>query len=78
VAVQSAGQPRVEYVQHRLAGTHVSPPGAGEWSVRWTAPAETIAPVIFHVAANSANDDNSQFGDYIYIDSLTVPPRSDR
>lgn len=34
------------------------------WVVRWTAPEDALA-VVLHVAANSANGDNSPFGDLI-------------
>jgi hypothetical protein len=30
--------------------------------------------VVFHVAANAANDDASEFGDYIYADDTVSIP----
>jgi hypothetical protein len=44
-----------------------------EWKVSWTAPAADSVAVL-NVAANAANGDESQFGDYVY--SLEL--RSDR
>jgi hypothetical protein len=35
------------------------------WTVLWTAP-ESGGEVRFNGAANAANQDDSQFGDYIY------------
>jgi hypothetical protein len=35
------------------------------WTVVWTAPA-TGGAVTFNAAANAANEDDSQLGDYIY------------
>jgi hypothetical protein len=43
------------------------------WTLRWRAP-ESPAAVVFHVAANVANDDASEFGDRIYTGSATARP----
>lgn len=67
----------VVYVQHTEEGT--GPVGGGEarWRVRWRAPGEEEArgPVVFHVAANAANDDASEFGDWIYAAEARSRPR---
>lgn len=50
----------VVYVSHAL-------PVEGDsvvWSVRWTAP-ESEDPVVFHLAANASNFDDSEFGDRV-------------
>lgn len=64
----------VGFAEHSFAGTTV----AGDsirWVLRWTAPAESRGPIVFHVAANAANDDDSPLGDFIYTTSLTtIPP----
>ena len=39
------------------------------WSVDWDAPSDDVGAVIFHVAANSANDDDSMLGDVIILKS---------
>ena len=56
----------VTYVQHSERGTIVDPPGTAAWRVEWTAPDTEGVPVLFHVAANAANDDASPLGDFIY------------
>ena len=43
-----------------------------QWKLSWQAPAEDVGPVIFHVAANSANDDDSMLGDVIILRSWTT------
>lgn len=55
----------VRYVQHSASGSGVSPSEVAVWSFRWTAPREE-GVVLLHVAANSANGDNSPLGDLIY------------
>jgi hypothetical protein len=42
------------------------------WAVEWTAPAQALADVAIHVAANAANDDNSEFGDHIFTAESTI------
>ncbi len=54
------------YVQHTEAGTKVAKPGSAAWTIAWTAPDAAGVPVVFHVAANAANDDASPLGDFIY------------
>jgi hypothetical protein len=45
----------------------------GRWTFRWTAPADAPGrAVVFHVAANAANDDDSPLGDFIYARALRV------
>lgn len=62
---------RVEYLTHTLVGTSVAAGGPGRWPFRWTAPAGAAGQaVVFHVAANAANDDDSPFGDFIYVRAL--------
>ena len=43
-----------------------------QWQLRWRAPAEDLGPVVFHVAANSGNDDDSMLGDVIILRSWTT------
>lgn len=64
--VFAPGQP-IQYIQHTKAGALVpAAAGAGTWTVRWTAPATGSDAVMFHIAANAANDDDSPLGDFIY------------
>ena len=64
---------RVQYAHHLRPGTHVAAAGSARWAVTWTAPATGSAPVVFHVAANAANDNDSPMGDYIYARGFSVP-----
>jgi hypothetical protein len=54
---------RVQYASHAGAAKADSL----EWQVDWHAPAQDVGGVIFHVAANSANDDASMLGDAILL-----------
>ncbi len=62
----------VGYIEHTEAGSAVTN-AAVRWTIRWTAPAAARGAVIFHVAANAANDDDSPLGDFIYTTALQVP-----
>jgi hypothetical protein len=63
---------RVQYAHHLRSGTTPLPAGSGRWTIAWIAPATPSGPVVFHVAANAANDNDSPMGDYIYARSFTV------
>jgi hypothetical protein len=56
----------IAYAEHTRLGTDVSHRGRARWVVEWTAP-EQGGSVVFHVVANAANDDDSEFGDFIYV-----------
>ncbi len=66
---------RVVYAAHTRAGNALTAPDTARWRLLWQAPA-THAPVVFHLAANAANGDDSAFGDVIFLraDSLGIPP----
>jgi hypothetical protein len=72
--VLAPGTP-VQYIQHTLAGSTVSTPGEGRWTVHWTAPGGQSGPVAFHVAGNAANDDASPLGDFVYTSATVIEPR---
>jgi hypothetical protein len=55
----------VQYAHQRLAGSALVAPDTARWVVLWTAPAEGGA-VVFNVAANAANGDDSSSGDFVY------------
>lgn len=65
----------VQYAQHTREGSDLRAAGEARWTVRWSAPRAARGPVVFHVAANAANDDLSEFGDAIYTHSVTVRRR---
>ena len=54
----------VWYAHHLRPGTAVAGDSA-RWTVRWTAP-DSHQDVVISAAAVSANDDNSNLGDYVY------------
>lgn len=55
----------VQYAYHQRPGTRLTGPNVVRWTLKWTAPSAGGA-VVFNVAANAANEDDSQFGDYVY------------
>jgi hypothetical protein len=75
VTVLSWGDPPVRYAQH--TAPRMAEAGSSSWTIEWTAPNESGGRVVFHVAANAANGDASEFGDYVYADSLLVGIRDD-
>jgi hypothetical protein len=66
---QGAGR----YLQHSRAGTALTAPDTARWTFEWRAPAD--GRVVFHVAANAANGDNSEGGDWIYTREFRVSRR---
>jgi hypothetical protein len=64
---------RVQYAHHLRSGTMPVPPGVGSWIVEWTAPAAPLGSVVFHVAANASDDNDSPLGDYVFARSFPVP-----
>ena len=58
----------VQYASHAGA----APADSLRWQVEWRAPAEEVGAVVFHLAANSANDDDSPLGDAIIAGSWLV------
>jgi hypothetical protein len=59
----------VQYLSHNLAGALVVTDHVARWRFRWVAP-RSSQRVVFHVAANAANHDASEFGDRIYTASF--------
>ena len=72
LAVQASNG--IQYVNQRHTGTAPAEPGTAKWTVLWTAP-QTRAPVVFHVAANAADNDGSARGDYVYTATARVAPQ---
>src|SRR5690625_90388 len=69
-----AANESLQYVQHSESGTSPLTPGEIEWSLIWTAPEEATGPILFHMAANAANGDVSEFGDWIYTLETRITP----
>jgi hypothetical protein len=56
----------IQYAQHTFRGTLAQSRGEVSWTVEWTAPASSAAPVLLHVVANATNDDGTPLGDFVY------------
>ena len=74
VAVTAATS--VQYVHQTADGAMPDAEGRARWTVRWTAP-EKPRRVLFHVAANAANGDDSALGDVVLAIEREVPPAAD-
>lgn len=70
--IVETADPAVQYAQHTEAGSRLEMPGHAQWTVEWWAPTEDAGDVIFHLVGNAANDDDSEFGDQIYADSVVI------
>lgn len=75
-AITEHGAPPIAYAHHTRAGTVPTAPDTARWVLEWTAPREAAGTVVFHVAANSADGDNSPLGDAIVAASLESRPAS--
>jgi len=62
------------FVQHNLTGSRAATTGANTWTIEWTAPPTAAGPVLFNVAANASNNDDSPLGDFIYVKSARSVP----
>lgn len=58
----------IQYAYHKRPGTSLTGPHVVRWTLRWTAPSSG-GSVMFNAAGNAANEDDSQFGDYVYTAS---------
>lgn len=61
-----------QYVQHTRESTEPSEANKNYWNVTWRAPESVSETVIFKVAANAGNGDQSEFGDFIYASEFKV------
>ncbi len=64
------GPDAVVYAQHAKLGTELTGNGMTSWTVEWHPPDTENSPITMHVAANAANNDASEFGDFIYTASV--------
>jgi hypothetical protein len=62
----------VQYVQHSAEGTEPTEEGINNWSIQWKAPEQVSSPIIFNIAANAGNGDQSEFGDFIYAEEIKI------
>jgi hypothetical protein len=63
----------VEYLNQRRKGNALASPGRATWNLTWTAPPADV-PVVFHVAANAADGDETAEGDYVHTLSVESAP----
>jgi hypothetical protein len=63
----------LRYANQRKEGATLTSPDAATWSLVWTAPADR-GPVVFQVAANAANGDETTDGDHIHTAAVEVLP----
>ncbi|HEX6202472.1 MAG TPA: choice-of-anchor V domain-containing protein [Thermoanaerobaculia bacterium] len=73
-AVQVEVAHEVAYAGHTASSADRGRGGAASWRVRWRAPREAPGPVVFHAAANAADYDDSEYGDFVYTASATARP----
>jgi hypothetical protein len=59
-----------QYIEHTILGTDRGRSGGTSWTFDWTAPSESIGPVVFYAAGNAANGDNASTSDKIYTTSV--------
>ncbi len=79
VAFVRAPERQLAFAQHTPEGTFGAQDSELRWSVLWQAPRSGARPVVFHVAANASNDDDSELGDFIYaLDREVAAAGSDR
>jgi hypothetical protein len=60
----------IQYVEHTRSGSVVTKPDTVTWTFEWEGPTEGDDTVVFHLAANAANDDASEFGDFVVVRRL--------
>lgn len=70
------GPDSVDYVSHTVEGSRPATSDTARWQVAWRAPEEPSDKVRLNVAANAANGDDSEFGDYIYLLECGSGPES--
>ena len=67
----------IQYIEHTFNGTRGGRPGPVSFEFQWRAPDVSAGPVVFHVAANAANNNfNNDPGDRIYTSSATAQPQA--
>jgi len=74
IAIVEHRQPSVLYARQTRAGSEPTAVQEAAWTVTWIAPEEPAGPVLFHAAANAANDDDSELGDVIHLATATSRP----
>lgn len=64
-----------KYVTYTYKGTEKVTDGVGSWTVKWTAPT-TGKNITLYAATVIANDDDTDYGDYVLTGSVPLSPKS--
>lgn len=64
----------VQYAQQTEEGSRADAAGKLTWVLTWKAPSNWTGDVIFHVAANASNADESALGDHVYTAHAVTRP----
>ena len=76
VIAGTLGNPARQYVEHTSAGSSQGQSGGTTWTFNWTAPSESVGPVLFYAAGNQANNDGNTSGDSINFTFAASQPTS--
>ena len=72
VSIATDGE--IQYAGHKRPGAVLTEPDTASWSsLTWTAPS-ALTPVVFHLAANAADGDETVEGDYVYTTAIEAEP----
>jgi glucose/arabinose dehydrogenase len=74
VIAGTLGTPARQYVEHTTPGSFEGQSNGASWTFNWTAPAESVGPVLLHTAANQANGDHNTSGDSINFTFASIQP----
>lgn len=70
--VTNAATEKINTQSTRQYMGHLNASSTKSWTFKWTAPAICAGPVTFYYAYNTANNDGSANGDFIYKSSVTI------
>lgn len=60
----------IQFLQHSNKGTELINEMSTQWIIQWKAPDQMIDSIYFNISANAANGDESEFGDWIYVQEI--------
>ena len=70
---QAATSSGLTFLKQTSDGTFAGTAGPASWEFEYTAPDETVDLITFYVAANGADNDGFNTGDYIYAVTFAIP-----
>lgn len=62
----------LQYIQHSKEGSNPNHADKNSWDITWSPPESSSKQIIFHITANAANGDQSEFGDYIFTKEIKL------